>query len=62
MCRLYLCKKSIPKKTLVVSDGKSLVTISKRHSAEFAFYTPNDKHTVSVVFTILPSAKVTIKV
>ena len=48
--------------TLVVSNGKTLATISKKHGAELSLYTPNDKQTVSVVFTVLPSAKVTTKV
>ena len=55
-------KKSIPNITLVASYGKTLATISKEHGAESSLYTPNDKQTVSVVFTLLPSANVATKV
>ena len=48
--------------TSVISDCKILATISKEHGAGFSLYTPNKKQTVSVVYTVLPSAKVTTKV
>ena len=62
MCGLYFHKKSIPKMMLVVSNGKTLATISNKHGAEASLYTPNDKFTASVAFTVLPFAKVTTKV
>ena len=62
MCGLYFRKKSIPKMTSVVSDGKTLASISKDQGAESSIYTLNDKCIASVAFTVLPPAKVTTKV
>ena len=53
-------KKSKPRITSAVSDGKTLATTSTLNVSEFPFYTPNDKCKLSVDFATLPSARVTI--
>ena len=57
---LYFRKKSKPRITSAVSDGKTLATTSIVTVSESPFYTPNDKCKLSSVFTTLPSARVTI--
>ena len=57
---LYFRKKSKPRITSAVSDGKTLATTSTLTVSESPFYTPNDKCKLSAVFATLPSARVTI--
>ena len=61
-CGLYFYKKSVPNMMSVVTCGKTLATISKKHRVESSLSTPNDKQTASVVITLLPSAIVTTNV
>ena len=57
---LYFRKKSKPRITSAVSDGKTLATTSMLTVSESPFYMPNDKCKLSAVFATLPSARVTI--